>query len=224
MSQSNIVRSKSSPCCIGCIVIVVIAVGFSLAMGIYMYRFAKQNISLVTVTQKNDPDLSTAPEDLFPETVGDFQRSTISDVLDNVAVVGDDNTSGAHVALYTDTEANAVTVTAISTVDAHNEREKGIGVLTMGRGKANSADTGISVRNPFAGDVPATIVTWSKPNWTFMVETTSTLASIFVEDFAPGVAVNLSDVIEATTATEGFATGLETTDTVEMAPTETQYN
>lgn len=226
MSKSTIARRKSSPCCIGCVVLVVIALGFSAAIGIYAYRFAKDNVSLIQVAGKTDPDLDVAPEVLFPQTVGDFSRISLMDSLENVPETADIATSGAHVAVYEDENTNSMTVIAVSTVTAKEQRGDGIGVLTMGRGKANSSNTGISIRDPFSGEVPRTIVTWSKANWTFMVQTTSTLAASFVENFSPGGVI---DIVPAgdreTTDTVDMADDVQATDAVEMAPmTETVYN
>lgn len=225
MSQSTIVRRNSSPCCIGCVVLVIICLGFFTAFGIYFYKFAKKNISLLSVGGKQDPSLSTAADLLLPQTVGEFERKALTDSLEHVPEMADVPTSSAHIAVYEDGNANSVTVIAVSSVEAKEQRQQGFGLLTMGRGKANASDTGISIRDPFSGDVPRTIVTWSKPNWTFMVQTTSTLASTFVEDFLPGgVREGEPGGERPMTSTMESSEDGETTGAVRMPSTETEYN
>lgn len=186
MSRSSIKQRKSSPCCIGCVVLLIIALGLSLAMGIYLYRFAKNNISLVSVMATVDPPLDTPPEQLLPEKAGDFSRVSLADTLENVPDWNDLETSGAFVAVYQDPEAHQMTVIALPTEQARADRQTGIGVLTSGRGTANAPDSAISIKDTFSGPGTRYITTWSKPNWTFMVQTSSTLTSKFMENFHPG--------------------------------------
>lgn len=186
MSRSSIKQRKSSPCCIGCIVLLIIALGLSLAMGIYMYRFAKNNISLVSVMSTVDPALDTPSEQLLPPQVGDFSRVSLADTLENVPDWKDLQTSGVYVAVYRDPEAHEMTVIAIPTEQAQAERQTGIGVLTAGRGTASAPDSAVSIKDTFSGPQARYITTWSKPNWTFMVQTSSTLTSKFMENFHPG--------------------------------------
>lgn len=186
MSRSVIAPKKSSPCCIGCVVMLVIVIGLSAALGIYMYRFARENLTLVNVSTKADPPLDTPAEELLPATAGSFKRTALYNTLDSVPQWKDLATSGAHLAVYTEPAGIQMTVIAASTEATRKQREVGTGLLTLGRTKANSADTGVTIKDPFTTSTAQTITTWSKPNWTFMVQTTSTLMPQFLENFYPG--------------------------------------
>lgn len=186
MSRSTVQRSKSSPCCIGCIVLLLIALGLSLALGIYMYKFTKNNISFPNVANKPDPALNTLPEQLLPATVGRFERTSLHDTLENVpqSQWQDLNTSSAHVASYEDPQGHIVTVIAMNTSEAGADRQTGLGVLVR-NSSDGSSDVGITIKDPFSSPDANYVTTWSKPNWTFMVQTTSTLTSQFLENFNP---------------------------------------
>lgn len=186
MSRSTIAQRKSSPCCIGCIVLLLIAIGLSLAVGIYMYKFAKNNLSITNVAAKMDPPLDTPADKLLPPRAGAFERTALMDTLENVPEWQDVATSSSHVAIYKDPEGHQMTVIAVSTQETREQRQTGSGLLTMGRSKAGASDTAVTIKDTFSGPGTRMITTWSKPNWTFMIQTSSTLMSQFMDDFHPG--------------------------------------
>lgn len=186
MSRSTIAQRKSSPCCIGCIVLLLIAIGITLALGIVMYKFAKNNISITNVSAKMDPPMDTPPAELLPATAGSFKRTSLMDTLENVPEWQDVATSSAHVAVYDDSEGNQMTVIAVSTQETRKQRQTGTGLLTIGRSPAGASDTAVTIKDTFMGPETRMITTWSKPNWTFMIQSTSTLMNQFLNDFHPG--------------------------------------
>jgi hypothetical protein len=179
-----------------------------------MYRFAKKNLTIVNVAAKVDPPIDTPPAELMPEKAGDFTRTSLMDTLEGVPDWKDVQTSSAHVAVYEDPNGNKMTVIAVSTQEAQQQRQTGTGILTMGRGKANAPDVGVSIRDTFSGPGERVITTWAKPNWTFMVQTSSSLTQKFLEDFYPGgTAVTIGTVTQDGGATETVAVSAETTPT-----------
>lgn len=185
MSRSTISRPKSSPCCIGCVVLLIVALGITMAMGIYMYRFAKDNISIINVVNKPDPALDTPPEELLPPTAGPFTRVSLDSSLENIPQWQNLDAENVYVANYEDASDNTVTVLAIRTSEASADRETGIGVITRGNAQ-NDSNMGISIKDTFSTEA-SYITTWSKPNWTFMVQSVESPATIgFLENFNPG--------------------------------------
>jgi len=167
-------------------VLLVIAIGICLAAGIYMYKFAKDNMRMVNVAAKADPPLDTPADVLFPEKVSDFTLSALNATGEQLPGFGDKQTSGVHVAVYHDAKGDEMTVMAVPTEVAREQRSEGFGVLTQARSKANSTDVGIALKYPWYGTERQELTTWQKPNWTFMVHTSSTLSQKFVDEFEPG--------------------------------------
>lgn len=207
MSQSSIVQRKSSPCCIGCVVMLVIGVGLVAAFSIWGYRFFKENIGIHNVAALADPPLDAQPEAIFPENVGEFTRVALNEESPQVPGLQDLGTTNLVTARYTDSAENLLHTVALPTDEAQNLRQQQSGPLTMGRGKANAPNVAISIKNPVDGG--STTLTWSKPNWTIMLYTTSTVAVKFLEAYkppsgtAPAVGTDATDttaVIEAETA------------------------
>lgn len=185
MSRSTISRPKSSPCCIGCVVLLIVALGITLAMGIYMYRFAKDNISIFNVVNKPDPALNTPPEQLLPPTAGPFTRVSLDSSLENIPQWKNLDAKNVYVANYEDASDNTVTVLAIQTSEASADRETGIGIITRGNAQSDS-NMGITIKDSFSTET-SFITTWSKPNWTFMVQSVESPATLgFLEHFNPG--------------------------------------
>ncbi len=222
MSQSSIVKSKSSPCCIGCVVIGVIAIGIVAALSIWGYRFFKENIGIHNVAALADPPLDVSPGAMFPEAVGDFTRVALNEEAPQIPGLENIDTTSIITARYADPAEHLLHTVAIPTDEAQNLRRQQAGPLTMGRGKANAPEVAISIKNPVDGN--STTLTWSKPNWTIMLYTTSTVAVKFLDAYKPptgtedgtGPAVEVES--NGTTATA--TTAPETTEPASPAATE----
>lgn len=183
-------------------------------MGLFGWQFAKKNVALISVGSKVDPPRDTPAEKLLPEHVGDFTRGAINGNFSRPPGMGDSVTSSISVAEYRDQAANEVTVIAVPTGEAISQRNNGFDPFMIGRGQGKVSDTAVSIRNPYTGANASTMVKWSKENWTFLIQTTSTLANSFVEDFQPG---GMTDTETGTTNTETSGTP-SVSDTPEPTP------
>jgi len=182
MSYNQPASRRKSPCCIAIIIIGVIIIGLFAAVGIFSYRFVKERVEVIDVTQIPDPSATASREEVLPGAAGDFQRVTISDNLTSaMPEMADVHTTGVAFGLYKDSSNNEVTVIAVPTNASEVPDLGGFENIIKQRNNQKS-NNAISIKDTFSGKEPKSIVTWAKPNWSYIVQSTSTLAAEFVKD------------------------------------------
>jgi len=182
MSYNQPAARRKSPCCIAIILIGVVVIGLFVAVGIFSYRFVKERVEVINVAEIPDPPVTAPPEQVLPESAGDFQRVTISDSITTaVPEMADGHTTGVVFGLYKDLSDNEVTVIAVPT-DASEVPDLGGFENIIKQRNAQKSNNAISIKDTFSGKEPKSIVTWAKPNWSYIVQSTPTLATEFVKD------------------------------------------
>lgn len=176
-------KKKRSPCCIGCGVLAFVGVGLGVVLSIFSYRFAKDNVGFISVVSKADPATEADAETLLPVNVGAFERGPISHNLGDIPQLKDVATSGV-LGKYTDPQGNYLSVIAVPTAQVNDNSRQPL-LISSARKADMRDDNAISMKEPFS-KTPNTLVMWTKPNWSYFVHTTSTVAADFVEAFEPG--------------------------------------
>jgi len=198
---------------IGCLLLVIVIVGLFVGAG--YWAFKKVAPGPFSVATKADPPVGAMPDALFPEKVGDY---TLNNLTTPSPAQGDMASTGTK-AIYVDaTGTKNVNIIAIPTNEMSNAQ------VSAGRSrtqtttgnttetvevqmpnfgtqmKSGPSDTGFSMKMPW-GPMKMEMAFWSKPNWSYFVQTTNSVALDFAQKFEPPSSSQSGR--EATPATEG---------------------
>jgi hypothetical protein len=166
--------------CGGCMVVAVLA---TVLGGVAIWQLVGKNMKfeMLDVSRKPDPPLTASAGQLLPPKVGAFVRQKIARASPQKAGAG---TASGWQGSYT-SAGKRVDLTVIPTREAQaarSERSPFGGALRQQQ-NPNSA-VYMSIK---AGPQPMDMVVWSKPNWTYMIQSPGMVAKQFATAYQPAV-------------------------------------
>jgi hypothetical protein len=189
MNVSSNSRGAGRHWLIGCAIITAVILGV-VAFGIYSLK-KKLGVGVFDVAAKVDPPSLATTDQLLPPVAGTFTREAVTSNSAEFAallsgVPGDHKvtaTSGTVVAYYSDAAHMGALVLAINTQEAQKSGSSSSPFESSAK-NARGSNQGFHMQSKFAA-MPLGIAGWSKPNWTYGVITTDTVALQFAKGFEP---------------------------------------
>lgn len=176
---------------IGCLALIVLVVIGLVAGGVYVWK-SFVDMNQFDVSAKVDPPVNASPELIFPPMVAGLERREItSDTLrlqsvqpgQEVGGTSAATSSGTLMAIYANDEAYTTSVVVIAGPTSEmDKQERGGGVMDQMM-RQQQMNQGVQMR--IKADTPMDFALWSKPNWSYVIFTTSSQALEFAKDLKP---------------------------------------